>query len=108
MNIISAIEPLSLRFPGINIDSTPDLRPLPLEKIAAPTLIVSARDDLFNTLPAAEFAATKIPGSKLIIYETGGHLMVGRQQALRAAIRDFLVEAALTPTAQASSPSRVR
>ena len=34
------------------------------------TLIVSAWDG-FNTLPAAEFAACKIPGTKLIIYEEG-------------------------------------
>ena len=36
MNIVSAIEPLSLRFPGINVDSTPDLQELPLEKITRP------------------------------------------------------------------------
>jgi pimeloyl-ACP methyl ester carboxylesterase len=38
-----------------------------------PTLVISARDDLFNTLPAAEFAASAIPNAKLIVYETGGH-----------------------------------
>ena len=37
--------------PGINIDSNPDLPRLPLEEIRAPTLVISARDDLFNTLP---------------------------------------------------------
>jgi 2-hydroxy-6-oxonona-2,4-dienedioate hydrolase len=95
---VRSIEPLSLRFPGINLDSNPDLHPLPLEKIAAPTLIISARDDLFNTLPAAEFAASKIPGAKLIVYDTGGHLMVGRQQDVREAIRGFLAKAHLTPT----------
>ena len=91
-SIVRSIKPLSLRFPGINVDSNPDLRLLPLERIAAPTLIISARDDLFNTLPAAEFAASKIPGAKLIIYDTGGHLMVGRQQEVRDAIRSFLTK----------------
>lgn len=93
MNIVCAIEPLSLRFPGINVDSTPDLQELPLEKITAPTLIISARDDLFNTLPAAEYAASKIPDSKLIIYDTGGHLLVGHEETVRAAVRSFLAAA---------------
>lgn len=93
MNIVRAIEPLSLRFPGINIDSTPDLRELPLQKIAAPALIICARDDGFNTLPAAEFAASKIPEAGLIIYETGGHLLVGHQGAIRKAVRGFIAAA---------------
>lgn len=72
--IIRSVEPLSRRFPGINIDSAPDLHRLPLEKIAAPTLVVSAQDDLFNTLPAALFAAKS--------YDTG-HLLVGQGGRLR-------------------------
>jgi 2-hydroxy-6-oxonona-2,4-dienedioate hydrolase len=95
MRIVAGIEPLSLRFLGINVDSTPDLRELPLGKITAPTLIISARDDGFNTLPAAEFAASKIPDAKLIIHDTGGHLMVGHQEAVRTAVRSFLAVAGL-------------
>jgi 2-hydroxy-6-oxonona-2,4-dienedioate hydrolase len=52
-------------------------------------LIISARDDLFNTLPAAEYAASRIPGAKLIIYETGGHLLVGHEMEVRDAVRSF-------------------
>lgn len=69
MQIVRSIEPLSRRFPGINIDSDPGLSRPPLEHIAVPTLIISARDDLFNTLPAAEFAANTIPNAKLVVYE---------------------------------------
>jgi pimeloyl-ACP methyl ester carboxylesterase len=93
MSIARNVEPLSLRFQGINIDSTPDLHELPLERIAVPTLIISARDDLFNTLPAAEFAAGKIPGSELVVYETGGHLLVGRIEDARAKVRSFIAAA---------------
>jgi pimeloyl-ACP methyl ester carboxylesterase len=64
--------------------------PLPLDKITAPTLIISARDDLFNTLPAAEYAASRIPGAKLIVYENGGHLLVGHEMEVRDAVRSFL------------------
>jgi pimeloyl-ACP methyl ester carboxylesterase len=77
-------------------DSTPDLHELPLKNITAPTLIISAPDDLFNTLPAAEFAAARIPGAKLVVYDTGGHLLVGRGQEARAAVRTFLADAGMT------------
>jgi pimeloyl-ACP methyl ester carboxylesterase len=103
MSIIKSVEPLSLRFPGINVDSTPELRKLPLEKITAPTMIISARDDLFNTLPAAEFAAGKIPGAKLVVYDTGGHLLVGHEQEVRTAVRTFLASAGLIPSSDAAA-----
>ncbi|RUV42174.1 alpha/beta hydrolase, partial [Mesorhizobium sp. M5C.F.Ca.IN.020.29.1.1] len=52
----------------------------------------------FNTLPAAEFAAAKIPRAKLVVYDTGGHLLVGQQQDVRMAVRTFLAGAGLTPS----------
>ncbi|CDX16788.1 conserved exported hypothetical protein [Mesorhizobium sp. ORS 3324] len=90
MSFVRSVEPLSLRFSGIKIDSAPELHELPLQEITAPTMIISARDDLFNTLPAAEFAAGKIPGAKLVVYDTGGHLLVGHAQQVRNAVRVFL------------------
>ena len=93
MSFVRSVEPLSLRVSGINIDSAPELHEVPLEEITAPTIIISARDDLFNTLPSAEFAAAKIPGAKLVVYETGGHLLVGREQEVRMAVRMFLAGA---------------
>ncbi|TIQ34933.1 MAG: alpha/beta hydrolase [Mesorhizobium sp.] len=97
MSFVMSVEPLSLRFPGINIDSAPELHELPLAEITAPTIIVSARDDLFNTLPSAEFTAAKIPGAKLVVYDTGGHLLVGREQEVRKAVRAFLEGAGVIP-----------
>ena len=90
MQIVRSIKPLSRRFPGIDNDSNPDLSRPPFEHITAPTLVISARDDLFNTLPAAEFAAASIPNAMLVVYETGGHLLVGRQQEVRAVVTDFI------------------
>jgi pimeloyl-ACP methyl ester carboxylesterase len=90
LRVVRSIEPLSLRFRGISLDSAPSLHPLPTERIVAPTLVISARDDLFNTAPAAEFAAHSIPGAKLIMYESGGHLLVGQQDDARAALLEFL------------------
>jgi pimeloyl-ACP methyl ester carboxylesterase len=92
MQIVRSIKPLSRRFPGIDNDSNPDLSPPSFEQITAPTLVISARDDLFNTLPAAEFAAASILNAKLVVYETGGHLLVGRQQEVRAVVTDFIAK----------------
>jgi pimeloyl-ACP methyl ester carboxylesterase len=90
MQIVRDINPLSRRFPGINVDSNPELPRPSFEQIRVPTLIISTRDDLFNTLPAAEFAASHIPKAKLVVYENGGHLLVGRQQAVRTVVKDFV------------------
>ncbi len=97
MGIVRGVEPLSMRFHGINIDSTVDLREPPLGGITVPTLIVTARDDLFGTLPRAEFAAARIPGARLVVYDTGGHLLVGHGHEAQAVVRTFLADAALTP-----------
>jgi 2-hydroxy-6-oxonona-2,4-dienedioate hydrolase len=103
MSIVKSIEPLSLRFRGINVDSTPGLRESPLEKITAPTLIISARDDGFNTLPAAEFTASKIPDAKLVVYDTGGHLLVGHEKTVRTTVRSFLAAARSTSPSSAAA-----
>lgn len=90
--IVRGVQPLSLRFAGINVDSTPDGGELPLQNIAAPTLIISARDDLFNTAPAAEFAANKIGGAKLVLFDQGGHLLIGHGKEVQALVRAFINE----------------
>jgi 2-hydroxy-6-oxonona-2,4-dienedioate hydrolase len=92
MQIVRNVEPLSLRFLGINVDSKLDRSRPSWEGITAPTLVISARDDLFNTAPAAEFAASTIPNAGLIVYETGGHLLVGRQQDAREAVKNFITK----------------
>ncbi len=96
--ILAAMQPLSARMRGINIDSMGDLRARPLEHIGAPTLAISARDDLFNTAPAAEYSASRIPNARLVLFENGGHLLVGRSDETRAAVRAFLEGAAVSGT----------
>ncbi len=93
MRFIKNIEPLSLRRLGIKLDSAAQLTELPLREINAPTLIVSARDDGFNTLPAAEYAARRIPDAKLMVNAAGGHLLVGHEKKVSARVRSFLADA---------------
>lgn len=88
--IICSIQPLSMRLRGIEIDSATKIEPWPLERIAVPTLIVSAEDDLFRTLPGAEFTSKQIKGAELHVLEEGGHLMVGQTAKVRKWIAEFL------------------
>lgn len=90
LGIVQRIEPLSERFAGINIDSTPDLSQRPLGELHVPTLLISARDDLFNTYPSAAYAAEQIPNAKLVVFDTGGHLLVGHAAEVRGVIAQFL------------------
>jgi 2-hydroxy-6-oxonona-2,4-dienedioate hydrolase len=88
--IMKSIQPLSRRIEGIRNEAAITLGPLPLERIAAPTLVISARDDLYNTLPAAEHLAEHIPDAKLVVLDSGGHLMVGHGGEVEGAIAHFL------------------
>jgi 2-hydroxy-6-oxonona-2,4-dienedioate hydrolase len=88
--VMKSIQPLSRRIEGIRNEAAITLGPLPLERITAPTLVISARDDLYNTLPAAENLAEHIPDAKLIVLDSGGHLMVGHGREVEGAIADFL------------------
>jgi pimeloyl-ACP methyl ester carboxylesterase len=86
------ILPIGLRLAGLKNDAATTLKPLPFAEIRAPTLIISARDDLFKTLPAAEFMAARIPRARLLVIDSGGHLFVGRRREITDAIADFLAD----------------
>lgn len=86
--------PLSMRLEGITNDAAVRLAiptaPWPLEGIRVPTLILTSTDDLFHTQPAAEYAAAHIPGARLVVYPTGGHLFIGHLSDVRETVAAFL------------------
>lgn len=88
--IMRGILPLSRRTAGLKNDGEVAIGPRPLETITAPTLVISAADDLYRTLPAARFAAGHIVGAELKVFETGGHLLVSRGAEVRRTITAFL------------------
>jgi 2-hydroxy-6-oxonona-2,4-dienedioate hydrolase len=88
--ILKSVLPLSQRIAGIRAEDQAVLTPLPLERINVPALIISTRDDLFGTLPAAQYIAERIQRAKLVIFESGGHLLVGRQREVSREIAEFL------------------
>lgn len=56
---------------------------MPGERIAAiraPTLIFHATDDTLQLYHNAQFAASTIPGAKLVSFQKGGHLLLAVEQ----------------------------
>ena len=92
--ILDHILPISGRREGLLNDGriVSALPRYDLERIAAPTLAVSAKDDLFGTFETARYTAAAIPGARFAGYPTGGHILAGRQDEANAAIAAFLRE----------------
>jgi 2-hydroxy-6-oxonona-2,4-dienedioate hydrolase len=84
--------PVSARAAGLRDDTRlgKSLGPYALEAIRVPTLVVSARDDGFGTYAAAEYTASRIAGAKFLGFDSGGHLLVGREDQAQAAIVGLL------------------
>jgi pimeloyl-ACP methyl ester carboxylesterase len=100
--IMRNILPLSRRMDGIRNDGAARIEPWPLERIEAPTFVVSAEDDLFGTLPAARFTAEHIAGAELMVVASGGHLLAGRSEEIRARIANFLRRSLSVPREEAA------
>jgi pimeloyl-ACP methyl ester carboxylesterase len=94
--LLEHILPVTARRTGLLNDAkiTDSLERYELERIAAPTLVISMADDLYGTVDVARYTADKIPGARLIVYATGGHVGVGRQREIMSAVAAFLDETA--------------
>lgn len=90
--ILASIQPVSLRADGLANDAAQAGAPPPMEldRIQAPTLAISCEDDRFGTADAARHIAASVPGARLTIYPDGGHVWVGRDAEVWAAIDEFL------------------
>jgi 2-hydroxy-6-oxonona-2,4-dienedioate hydrolase len=84
--------PISARRLGLLNDAaiTPAVPRYELERISAPTLVISVADDLYGTYDGARFTADHIPGARFVGYTDGGHLWVGHQKEVMAEIVSFL------------------
>jgi 2-hydroxy-6-oxonona-2,4-dienedioate hydrolase len=91
-SFMKSILPISSRVRGIVNDSkiSASLKRFEFEKVKAPTLILSVRDDLYGTFASSEYTAKQIPGAKFIGYETGGHMLIGHDDQANTEITTFL------------------
>jgi 2-hydroxy-6-oxonona-2,4-dienedioate hydrolase len=86
--------PMSARSTGMQFDlETAAVRkPEPLALITCPVLTISAEDDRFGTARRAGAIAAAVVDGRAIVYPTGGHALVGRQEEVRRDVMVFLEE----------------
>ncbi len=92
--VLDHVLPVSPRRRGLLNDAAicSSLPRYELEKISAPTLIISMADDLYETFEGARYSAEQIPHARFIGYPSGGHMGVGHQKEVDTAITSFLKE----------------
>ena len=90
--VIRDIFPVSLKAYGLRNDArvTTTTPARHLERITAPTLAISGKDDLYNTAGGAKYAAEEISGARLILFPTGGHAWLGHDAVVREEVVTFL------------------
>jgi len=89
--IIDDMNPVAPRSAGVAFDNTAQMPNDRIAAIRAPTLILHASDDSLQLPANAEFAASTIPGSRLRLFDRGGHLLIAVEQAaVRAEVRAFI------------------
>jgi pimeloyl-ACP methyl ester carboxylesterase len=90
--VLSHILPIRQRRQGMLNDAavTSSISRYELERIAVPTLVFTAADDLYGTFERGRYTAQQIPGARFIGYESGGHMLAGRGKEVRSEMMDFL------------------
>lgn len=91
-DVLAHILPIRPRRDGLIMDGATSGAPPPydLDQIACPVLAIAARDDLYGADRAAAHVAQRAPSAELIMFEDGGHLWIGHDQALWAAVSAFI------------------
>ncbi len=89
--VVDGMAPVVPRCAGVVFDNK---AAMPNERVATihvSTLIIHATDDLLQLFHNAEYAATHIPGSRLVSFKSGGHLLLAvEQSAIRAEVGPFI------------------
>ncbi|MCW5610085.1 MAG: alpha/beta fold hydrolase [Rubrivivax sp.] len=87
--LLDSILPVSARRLGLLNDSrlTTGAARVALEAIQVPTLVISARDDGYGTWSSARYSAEHIPGARFLGYARGGHLLLGHEAEVVAAVQ---------------------
>jgi len=78
--IVDYMNPVSLRSAGVSFDNKAKMPGERIAAIKAPTLIFHATDDTLQLYHNAQFAASNIPGAKLVSFQKGGHLLLAVEE----------------------------
>ncbi len=89
--VIDYMNPVAPRSAGVAFDNKAAMPNQRIAAIRAPTLVVHAKDDMLQLYRNAEFAASTIPGARLVSFDNGGHLVIAVQQlAIQAEVQQFI------------------
>lgn len=89
--MLDTMHPMSQRLAGtINDGQMIQHDSVATDSIAAPTLILHAKDDALVSFHHAEHAHETIKGSQLTAFTTGGHGLLPQMDAVRSQINQFL------------------
>lgn len=106
--ILDHILPITRRWRGMLNDAKLAGHPArsDFRQLRVPVLLLSAADDRFGTALTTRAIARQVPGSRLVIYPTGGHIFLGHQEESAAEIARFVRDH--QPGDAASSAARLR
>jgi pimeloyl-ACP methyl ester carboxylesterase len=92
LSMMRSILPVSLRQQGLSNEMAiaRSLARYDLERIAAPTLLVSFADDGYGTYASARYTSTQIRGARFVGYPSGGHLFAGHDRDVINEVAEFL------------------
>ena len=91
--LIDYMNPASPRAAGAAFDNKAAMPNERIATITAPTLIVHATDDTLQLYHNAQFAAATIPGSTLVSFDRGGHLlMIVEQPTISTAVQKHILD----------------
>lgn len=91
--VIDSMNPVSPRSAGVAFDNKARMPNKRIAAIRAPTLVFHAADDRLQLYHNAEFAASTIPGARLVKFDGGGHLlMIVEQSAIRTVMQQHIVD----------------
>ena len=93
--VIDSVLPVKPRSEGALFDlftSNPAINQFPLDDIDVPVLVIGALDDPMALFRNTKALSDRIPNAKLLKIEDGGHMMLGHDAEIRAAIEEFLAK----------------
>ncbi len=98
--MLASILPVSPRRLGLVNDGkvTSTIGRYDFERVVAPTLAISAADDLFGTYDIARYTSEQIPHARFVGFPDGGHIWIGHDAEMLGLVTSFLTSVA--PTAR--------
>jgi pimeloyl-ACP methyl ester carboxylesterase len=89
--MLDVMHPMTPRYKGtINDADMLLVDPISFNNITSPTLIIHSKDDALVNYTHALNSHEKIPQSKLVLFDTGGHAMLSQIDRVRENIGQFL------------------